>query len=93
MVKLTNLDDLLLFVTLVEQGSFTLAAKKLQIAKSKLSRRLVQLENKLGCELLLRTTRKQQLTENGRLLFCRCKSHIEALSKVEEELASSIYQP
>jgi DNA-binding transcriptional LysR family regulator len=92
-MKLSNLDDLLLFVTLVEQGSFTKAAKKLHIAKSKLSRRLVQLEDKLGCELLLRTTRKQQLTESGRLLFCSSKTHIDALAKVEEELSSSINQP
>lgn len=92
-VKLSNLDDLLLFVTLVEAGSFTKAAAKLYIAKSKLSRRLVQLEEKLGCELLLRTTRKQQLTESGRLLFCACKTHIEALAKIEEELSSSINQP
>ena len=92
-MKLSNLDDLLLFVTLVEQGSFTKAAKKLHIAKSKLSRRLAQLETKLGCDLLLRTTRSQQLTESGRLLFCECKSHIEALAKIEEELSSSINQP
>jgi len=92
-MKLSNLDDLLLFVTLVEEGSFTKAAKKLNSAKSKLSRRLVQLEENLGCELLLRTTRNQQLTESGRLLFCACKTHIDALAKVEEELSSSINQP
>ncbi len=92
-MKLSNLDDLHLFVSLVEAGSFTLAAKELGIAKSKLSRRLVMLEQKLGCELLLRTTRKQELTESGRLLFCACKEHIDALSKVEEELSSSLHQP
>jgi len=92
-MKLSNLDDLHLFVSLVEAGSFTLAAKELGIAKSKLSRRLVMLEHKLGCELLLRTTRKQELTESGRLLFCACKEHIDALSKVEEELSSSLSQP
>lgn len=92
-MKLSNLDDLHLFVTLVEEGSFTKAAQKLHIAKSKLSRRLVQLEENLDCELLLRTTRKQQLTEIGRLLFSACKTHIEALAKVEEELSSSINEP
>lgn len=91
-MKLSNLDDLHLFVTLVEAGSFTLAAKELGIAKSKLSRRLVLLEKKLACELLLRTTRKQELTESGRLLFCACKEHIDALVKVEEELSSSLNQ-
>ena len=92
-MKLSNLDDLHLFVCLVEAGSFTLAAKELGIAKSKLSRRLVSLEEKLGCELLLRTTRKQELTDSGRLLFCASKEHIDALAKVEEELSSSLNQP
>ncbi|MBU2869769.1 LysR family transcriptional regulator [Colwellia sp. E2M01] len=92
-MKLSNLDDLHLFVTLVETGSFTRAAKILGIAKSKLSRRLALLETKLGCDLLLRTTRKQELTDSGRLLFCASKEHIEALAKVEEELSSSLNQP
>lgn len=91
-MKLSNLNDLHLFVTLVEAGSFTLAAKTLGIAKSKLSRRLVQLEKELGCDLLIRTTRKQSLTESGRLLFCASKEHVEALSRVEEELYSSLKQ-
>ncbi len=92
-MKLSNLDDLHLFVSLVEAGSFTVAAKELGIAKSKLSRRLVLLEKKLGCELLLRTTRKQELTDSGRLLYCASKEHIDALSRVEEELSSSLNQP
>lgn len=92
-MRLSNLDDLHLFVSLVEAGSFTLAAKELGIAKSKLSRRLVLLEKKLGCELLLRTTRKQELTDSGRLLYCASKEHIDALVRVEEELTSSLNQP
>lgn len=92
-MKLNNLDDLLLFVTLIETGSFTLAAKKLEIAKSKVSRRLAQLEQKVGSELLIRTTRNQQLTESGRLLFCACKTHIDALSQAQEELSSLIHEP
>jgi len=90
---LTNLDDLYLFVTLVEQGSFTAAAKKMSMPKSTLSRRLVQLESKIGSELLIRTTRNQQLTESGRLLYCASKEHIEALSKIEEEVGALIHQP
>ncbi len=92
-MKLSNLDDLHLFINLVQAGSFTLAAKELGIAKSKLSRRLVRLEQKLGCELLLRTTRKQALTESGRLLYSASKAHIDALALVEEELSSSLNQP
>ena len=92
-MKLNNLDDLLLFVTLVETGSFTLAAQKLDMAKSKVSRRLAQLEQKVGSELLIRTTRNQQLTESGRLLFCACKTHVDALSQAQEELSSLIHEP
>ena len=59
----TSLDDLSMFVSLVDSGSFTIAAKRLNIPKSKLSRHLVQLEKTIGSQLLIRTTRKQQLTE------------------------------
>ncbi|MCJ8320831.1 MAG: LysR family transcriptional regulator [Colwellia sp.] len=90
---LTNLDDLYLFVTLVDEGSFTLAAKKTAMPKSTLSRRLAQLEQKIGSELLVRTTRSQELTESGRLLYGAAKEHVEALSKIEEEVGSLIHQP
>ena len=90
---LSNLDDLYLFVTLIEQGSFTLAAKKMAIPKSTISRRLALLEQKIGSELLIRTTRKQTLTESGRLLYCASKEHVEALSKIEEQITSLIHQP
>ena len=89
----TKLDDLLLFVAIVESGSFTLAAKKLNIPKSKLSRRLVELEQHIGSQLLIRTTRKQLLTESGRLLFAACKPHIDALTQVEEYIGSMINEP
>jgi len=90
---LTNLDDLYLFVTLVEEGSFTLASKKMAIPKSTLSRRLTLLEKKMGSELLIRTTRSQTLTESGRLLYGASKEHVQALSKVKEEIGSLIHQP
>jgi len=89
----TRLDDLLMFVSLVDTGSFTLAAKQLNIPKSKLSRHLVQLEQSIGSQLLIRTTRKQQLTESGQLLYQASKSHIEALREVEEEIGSFINEP
>ncbi len=93
MSVLANLDDLFLFVTLVEAGSFTDAAKKISIPKSTLSRRFGLLEQKIGSELLIRTTRNQTLTESGRLLYCASKEHVEALSKIKEEVGSLIHQP
>jgi DNA-binding transcriptional LysR family regulator len=77
------LNNYLYFVTIVEQGSITQAAKVLEIPKSKLSRRLALLEQQLGSQLLIRTTRKQELTESGLLLFQSCKPHVDALNVME----------
>ncbi|MCP4321672.1 MAG: LysR family transcriptional regulator [Alteromonadales bacterium] len=89
----TSLDDLSMFVCLVESGSFTHAAKQLNIPKSKLSRHLVQLEQSIGTQLIIRTTRKQHLTESGQLLYQASRSHIEALRGVEEQIGSLINEP
>jgi len=89
----TKLDDLLLFITIVEEGSMTLAAKKLNMPKSKLSRHLVNLEQQMTSQLLIRTTRKQQLTESGRLLYQASKPHIDALSLVEDDINALVSEP
>jgi len=78
------LSNYLFFVTVVEAGSLTKAAKRLRLPKSKVSRRLAQLEQQLGSQLLIRTTRKQQLTESGLLLYQSCKPHVEALNGMEQ---------
>jgi DNA-binding transcriptional LysR family regulator len=81
-----NLDDLTFFSTIIDTGSLTLASQKMGVPKSKLSRRLANLESDLGYQLLVRTTRKQELTESGLLLYRSCKPHLEALNNVENEL-------
>ena len=90
---LSNLEDLLLFTTIVDCGSLTAAAERLGMPKSRLSRRLAALEQQLGSQLLLRTTRRQQLTETGRLLYRRSQPHLEALSQVEEDVGSLVNTP
>lgn len=57
--------DLLVFAHIVDAGSFTRAAEQLGLPKSTVSRRLAQLEERLGERLLLRTTRKLTLTDFG----------------------------
>ncbi len=84
----SDLNQLALFVTLVDSGSFTLAAQHLNITKSKLSRHIKALESEMSTQLIIRTTRSQRLTETGRLLYQRCKPHIEALSVAEEDVGS-----
>jgi DNA-binding transcriptional LysR family regulator len=61
--------DLLLFARIVEFGSFSLAAERVQLPKSTVSRRITLLEGKLGERLLQRTTRKLVLTEFGASLL------------------------
>jgi len=77
------LRDYLYFVTIADQGSITRAAQVLGVPKSNLSRRLAALERNLGIQLLVRTTRKQELTASGLLVYQNCKPHITALTDVE----------
>lgn len=92
-VNMQNLDNLSLFVTIVESGSLTSAAKALQLPKSKLSRRLALLEREIGSQLLMRTTRSQHLTETGELLYRTSKPHIEALKNTETTISDLISLP
>ena len=62
-------EDLQAFVAVVEAGSFTAAAERLDTAKSAVSRRISSLEERLGVQLLRRTTRVLNLTESGRSFY------------------------
>jgi DNA-binding transcriptional LysR family regulator len=53
-----DFNDLFYFVQVVDHGNFSRAAEVLGIAKSKLSRRIAQLEQRLGVRLIQRSTRK-----------------------------------
>lgn len=75
-------NDLLLFARIVESGSFSQAALRVQLPKSTVSRRIALLEAKLGERLLQRTTRKLMLTEFGASL-------LEHAQKVVEEVEAA----
>jgi DNA-binding transcriptional LysR family regulator len=61
----SNLDDLLAFLAVVRERSFTRAAAKLGVSQSALSHTIRRLEAKLGIRLLTRTTRSLSPTEAG----------------------------
>jgi DNA-binding transcriptional LysR family regulator len=62
-------EELQAFVAVVEAGSFTAAADRLDSAKSAVSRRVSSLEDRLGVQLLRRTTRRLNLTDTGRSFY------------------------
>src|SRR6478609_4909220 len=62
-----DLNDMLYFAEVVDRGGFAAAGRALGIPKSRLSRRVAELEERLGVRLLQRTTRKLSLTEAGEL--------------------------
>lgn len=64
-----DLNDTLVFVKVVESGSFTSASRALRLPKTTVSRRVQELEARLGAQLLHRTTRKLGLTEAGNVYY------------------------
>ncbi len=80
-------NDLLIFAHVAEIGSFSRAADRLRLPKSTVSRRLSALEQRLGERLLLRTTRRQTLTEFGSQLLEHARqvaAEVEAVAELSE---------
>ena len=71
------------FVRVVDAGSFSGAAKQLRMGQSAVSKAIVQLEERLGVRLLLRTTRGLTPTEAGRNFYERAKRSIEEADEAE----------
>jgi LysR family transcriptional regulator for bpeEF and oprC len=78
-----NLDQLAVFVKVVQAGSFTRAADVMQSQKSHVSRVISQLESQLGVKLLERTTRSLRVTEIGKELFERAVGIQGAIEDME----------
>lgn len=76
-----QLEDINTFVRIIDAGTISKAANQLGIAKSAVSRRLVDLETRLGVQLLNRTTRQSSLTDAGREYYQRS---IQILADVNE---------
>lgn len=75
-------NDLLIFAHVAELGSFSRAADRLGLPKSTVSRRLAALEQRMGERLLLRTTRRQTLTEFGVQLLEHARQVVAELDAV-----------
>ncbi|MDK2122434.1 LysR family transcriptional regulator [Parachitinimonas caeni] len=75
---LLKLDQMAIFATVVECGSFTAAATQLGLPKSTVSQRLAELEQSIDLRLLQRSTRKLSLTEAGQVYLTHCQAMLEA---------------
>ncbi|MEP6863126.1 MAG: LysR family transcriptional regulator [Deltaproteobacteria bacterium] len=79
-----DLNDIVVFTKVAETKSFTGAADALGLPKSTVSRKLAQLEERLGVRLVQRTTRKLALTDIGEMYYQRCKGIVHDVLEAEK---------
>ena len=86
---MSQIEEIRAFVMVVETGSLTQAAERLGIAVSAVSRRLKDLELRLGAPLIQRTTRRMYLNEVGQGFYERCKAVLDELEAAQQEVLNS----
>ncbi len=88
-----DLNDLYYFSIVVEKGGFAAAGRALDIPKSRLSRRIAQLEDRLGVRLLQRSTRRFAVTDAGQRFYRHCQTVIAEAQAAEEAVAELTSEP
>jgi DNA-binding transcriptional LysR family regulator len=81
---LQDLNDLYFFAAVVEHGGFSAAGRALGVPKSRLSKRVAQLEERLGVRLLQRTTRRFVVTEVGERFYTHCRAVLEEAQAAQD---------
>lgn len=88
-----KLRSIAIFATVVDQGSFRSAALHLNLAPSRVSEVVSQLETELGVTLLYRTTRQLSLTHEGRLLHQKAHDMLAAVEMGLDQISPSAKVP
>ncbi|POZ61137.1 LysR substrate-binding domain-containing protein [Chromobacterium alticapitis] len=88
-----DLNDLMYFAKVVEHGGFMAAGRVLGVPKSTLSRRVAELETRLGVRLLQRTTRRLSLTEIGNQYYQHCQAMLAEAEAADEAILQSSAEP
>ncbi len=88
-----DLNDLYYFVQVVDYGGFAPAGRALGLPKSKLSRRIALLEERLGARLILRSTRRFAVTEIGQTYYAHCKAMLVEAEAADEAIALTRAEP
>ncbi|ACA88771.1 LysR family transcriptional regulator [Shewanella woodyi] len=84
-----DLNRVQMFAQVVEQGSFTAAAKVMGLTKATVSRKVAELEADAGVQLLFRTTRALKLTDAGNAYYNRVHRILADLQSAEDQLSSN----
>jgi len=85
---LTRSDDLEILLTVVDSGGFSAAAEALDIQVARVSRAVSKVEKQLGVSILNRTTRRVELTDEGRQFVDTIRVGLLHIQQAEEELIS-----
>lgn len=88
-----NLNDLAIFVQVVECGGFTAAASHLQISPALVSRRVSELEQDVGAQLINRSTRHLVLTEAGEGFYKECARALSVIDEARRTAVSLVDEP
>ncbi len=88
-----DLNDLFFFTAVVQHNGFSAAARATGIEKTRLSRRVAELERRVGARLLQRSTRKLALTEAGQQFFARCIAAVEGAQAAYDSIAQLQAEP
>ena len=83
----------LTFMTIIETGSLAATARKLHLSPSAVSKQLATLEQRLGTQLIQRSTRSMQVTEAGECFFQRCIEITQAVEAAETEIRDLVTAP
>jgi len=83
-----ELSGMRVFVQVVEEGSFSAAARRINASVSSVARQVKTLEDALGAPLLTKTTRQQGLTDAGRMFFERAKAILDDLDRAKRDVSS-----
>ncbi|MFA0504122.1 LysR substrate-binding domain-containing protein [Vibrio sp. 10N.222.54.B12] len=85
---LTRSDDLEIVLTVVDAGGFSAAAEALDVQVAKVSRSVSKVESQLGVSIFNRTTRRVELTEEGRQFVDSVRVGLQMIQSAEEEIVS-----
>jgi LysR family nitrogen assimilation transcriptional regulator len=80
-------------ITVAEEGGFTAASRKLNVAQSAISRQVANLEEELGGELFLRRKQGLEMTEAGRRFVAHAREMLQSMRNVRDDVSSLLVEP